>query len=562
MSRNKLILFFLSIFFVLLSLVPSFYELSLVNKIPSERYFLLEHNYLFDFNFYLSRIRQGMEGRWTVTEKYYNKPHKSSLFQIGYLYLGKIGGIFRLGPNAIYHISRVIIGFSFLLLIAFYATKFFNSWWQIIAFLLVGTSGSWPILVNTGTTWRFATYMGWWSVIDSLQRITFIPHILVGQMFILYFIMHFFSSKTSQKVHWMINGLLGWVAGIIFPPTLITVYVTIFILTFLELVFVHTKKGLMLMTIVKWFKDEVLPRIFFIILSIPSLFYLRFGSKELPWSSLALFDIQHRIPLPYGEYARALGSLLPIGIISALLVLMARRKKFFPWVAWIIAVFVLFVIFEKVPEQSPLRFTESAIHIPLGFLATYLFYILWTGTNQLRRLSKLAIRGVLGIVVTAIILMGLGVMGSMILWLSDQAYAKGKGSWKVPIGAQLVYPLDDFMKAIYYFAENTKKEETVLSYVTAGNYIPAYAGNYVYIGHANTPDEDVKEKMAAYFYSGRMKPDEASEFLRKENIAYIFWGPQEKELGTMTDFGSNYDFLKTFYSNPSVTIYKVASSLL
>src|SRR3989338_3090785 len=100
----RVTLFLSCLFFVLLSFVPTFYEYYSRNKIPPERFFVLEHNYNFDYNFYLSRIRQGIEGKWLVREKYYNQPHKSSLFQIIYVYLGKFGGLLGFGPIAIYQI--------------------------------------------------------------------------------------------------------------------------------------------------------------------------------------------------------------------------------------------------------------------------------------------------------------------------------------------------------------------------------------------------------------------------------------------------------------------------
>jgi hypothetical protein len=69
---------FLVIFFVLFSLLPTFYELKQSSDVPSDRSFELVHNYITDYNFYLSRIREGWDGRWTVIERYTNEPHEGS----------------------------------------------------------------------------------------------------------------------------------------------------------------------------------------------------------------------------------------------------------------------------------------------------------------------------------------------------------------------------------------------------------------------------------------------------------------------------------------------------
>lgn len=548
-KKIKITIFLLSVFFVLFSFVPSFYELFHAKDLPKERFFVLEHNYMFDYNFYLSRIREGGEGRWLISEKYYNLPHAGSFFQIVYLYLGKIGSLLNLSVPAVYHLSRLLFGFTLLMLIGIYLLRFFSGWWGIVGFLLIVTSSSWPILIKMGNTWRFATHMGWWSAIDSLQRITFIPHVLIGQIFLVLFIWRFGDNKSLRLLKLMAWGAVGFIAGIIFPPTLIVVYTVFGVLSVVELF--QSKSPRLPKLLRKW-----LPRIVFVLLSFPSLVYLQLMFKVAPWSALALFDVQHRIILPYREYALALGFILPLGVAGLFLALFNKEKKFMTAAAWITSVALLFLIFEKVPQQSPSRFTEAMPYVPLGIFATYLFKTIWDWCQNLKfPLVKLVKIGS-GMAITVTVLMGMGVMASMVLWLTDQAYGKRIGAWQVPIGAQIAYPLKDFMDGVFYLRDHTPKNTVVLGYVTSGNFIPAYAGNYVYIGHANTPDEDSKEKTAALFFSGKMNQNEGKEFLKRERVSYIYFGPQEKELGKVEDLVGIYPFLTSIYFNPKVVIYK------
>lgn len=549
---KKVIFSLLSFLFVIFSFSPSLYEIYSRNKLPAEREFVLEHNYMFDFNFYLSRIRQGQEGRWLVVEKYYNEPHNGSLLQIFYLYLGKVGGIFRLSPTIIYHLSRLIVGFIFLILIASYTRRLFDLKWSIIAFLLVVTAGSFPVLVWGNGFPRFATYMGWWSAIDSLQRISFIPHILLGQIGLLLIIFRFGENKLFKWLKLLMWGIVGFVVGIIFPPTLIVLYVIFIVLSLLELTWQKRKEERILF-FKDWLEEKGISRLVFILFSIPSLVYLQLIVRIPPWSALPLFDIQHRFLLPYKEYFLALGPMLPLGLLGLLLVLYKRELKFYPMIAWVLSIFALFRLFENFPQQSPLRFTEAAIHIPLGILAGYFFQYLLEKLGKHGRWGKRILWGMMGFV----IIMGLGVMVSMMGWLTDQAYSKRLGGWQVPIGAQLVYPLKDFMEGIYYLRDHTNKSAVILGYITAGNYIPAYAGNFVYLGHANTPDEDGKEKIAAKFFRGEMSLIEGSNFLITNRISYIFFGPQEKELGGIDDIMRVYPFLQSLHFNSRVNIYKV-----
>ncbi len=556
-SKTTFILFLLSFLFVIFSFGPSIVEITKKNNLPPWREFVLEHNYMFDYNFYLSRIRQGQEGKFTVVEKYYSEPHQGSLIQVVYLWAGKVGGIFHLDPPTIYHLMRLVFGFLFLFSVGYFVQTFFTGWWAILAFLFIVTAGSYPIPIWFAGFPRFGTYMGWWSVVDSLQRITFIPHILMGQLAFLWFVIIFSKKQKASIQGWVGWGITGFVSGIIFPPVLIMAYAFFFVISLVEFVYLlitHAQERKE--RTLHWLYENVSHRIIFTLLSFPSLVYFNLMFKVMPWSALALFDIQHRMGIPYAEYYNALGIMLPLGFIGAFIAIVKMDKKYFSVVSWIAMIFLLFRIFENVPEQSPLRFTEGAIHIPLGILATLLcMSIVHFLKSKKNAVSKTLLVTTYGLI-TFIIIIGIGVMLSSLAWLSDQVKWKQLASWPVPIGAQLAYPLKDFMQGVYFIRDHTNKNSVILGYITAGNFIPAYAGQYTYIGHANTPDEDGKEKIAAQFFKGEMGTS-GMKFLKDNHVSYVFFGPQEKEIGLLQDLQSAYPYLTPIYANTSVVIYSV-----
>lgn len=541
--------------FVAASFLPSVYEWSISDSLPPERQFFLEHNYLYDYNFYLSRIREGQEGRWLVTEKYYNQPHQASLFQIMYLYMGKIGSWVGMSVPVVYHTARIVWGWLLLVLVGLFVTTVIPGQWGLIGYGIALTAGSWPII---GSGWRLGTYMGWWSVIDSLQRITTLPHVVAGQFFLVLFLWRF-NDYTSphpspfRRGRIFLWGIIGLISGIIFPPTLIVVYAVFLVQSGLELIL--TDAGRTTKTARTWLKTTILSRGVFLLLSAPALLYAQWMFWAMPWQSLALFDIQHRINLPYDQYAGALGPVLPLGIAGLLVAVARKEKKQLLFVSWILAIGMLFLIFEQVPTQSPLRFTEAMLQVPLSILTTYLLAGIWRWSTN--HSVRMVLRGAVLVSLVGLLGMGIAVMWSMELWKMDEAVAKGKGTWPVPLGNQLAYPLKDFMAGVYYLRDHAPKDAVVLSYITAGNYIPAYAGQYVYIGHANTPDEDKKEPIAASFFSGKMTQEEAQSFVRREHISFVFFGPQERALAAGKSVAEEYPFLERVFTNSQVTLYRV-----
>src|SRR3989344_1896602 len=98
----------LSFLFLLTSYIPNFYEASIANLLPSDRVMTpAEHMYTYDYNVYLSKIKQGIEGRWNVVDKYDNNPDQKGVFlQMIYLISGKIGGLFGFSPGLTFHLLR------------------------------------------------------------------------------------------------------------------------------------------------------------------------------------------------------------------------------------------------------------------------------------------------------------------------------------------------------------------------------------------------------------------------------------------------------------------------
>lgn len=536
--------------FVLFSLAPTFYELSTAGFLHPERKFELVHNFPTDYNFYLSRIREGLEGRWTVVEKYTSEPHAGSLIHELYLLMGRVGRMVRVPygrAGDVYHVARVVLAVTLLTLIAEFCKKASGvsraPSFSFLAFLLAVTAASFPILTSVDGIPRFGGYMPWWSVMDSLQRITFLPHLLAGQSLMLFLVLALSDRETmSKRTNVVILGIVAFVLGMIFPPGLIFLYGVIGIIGCIQDLWDRKIHWSMWLT---W--GSV------VLISSAALLYLALMTSVYPWKRLTELDIIHPLPFDYWEYVKAVGVMGPLGLMGLIVAFVRKEKLLIPTMAWVIAWGVFLVLFHFVPQQSPLRFSEMIPHVPLGILTCYLFYKAYAA-NSLRMY-----RPILAYVPVVLVLLGFGQMYSSYLWQKDFVDHKVVATLPlVPIGSYVMYPLNDFYTAMLFIEDSTPRDAIILSETTAGNYLPVYSGNTVYVGHDNTVSAERKRGEVNTFYSGQMTISAARAFLAAHRIEMIYFGPQEREDAGGKELTAFYPFLTEGYRNSFVTVYRVA----
>lgn len=539
--------------FVLFSFLPSVYELSRSSTLHPERSFELVHNFPTDFNFYLSRIREGLDGRWTVVERYTSEPHQGSFVHEAYLLMGQLGRFVHVPfyrASDIYHVARVVFGATLLSAIAWWCRRVFagKEVPALFAFLLAVTASSWPKLVavvNTSvvsatvdniSSWRLGGYMAWWSVMDSLQRITFIPHLVIGQILMIA-VVGLLSAGAAKKSsgNAAFLGILLFVLGMIFPP---------------GFVFVAGVIG------VQWVlsgmkKKDVLPYVIVFFIGGVSLYYLMQITSVYPWKRLAEVDIIRPLPFDYLEYVRAVGPILVTGIAGLLVVLFRRDKALYSAVSWVIAWGIFLIVFQFIPQQSPLRFSEMIPHVPLAILSAYVFVTL--PKNQMWRR--------VGVWCAALfILLGTFHMYSSLLWQTDFVDHKIRATLPlVPTGSYVMYPLNDVLSAMWYLYDHAPHDTVIMSETTAGNYIPAVTGQRVYIGHDNTVAFEQKQESVHRFFSGAMSEHEARSLMQAAGSSYVYFGPQEREEAAGRDLSDLYPFMRVIYQNTFVTLYKVTN---
>ena len=290
--------------------------------------------------------------------------------------------------------------------------------------------------------------------------------------------------------------------------------------------------------------------VLFISVLLPIL-YIKITTSIYPWKTLLDFDQQNRISVNIIDYILTLGPVFFIGMAGLILVLIKKKQEFLSLVTWIIGASILLILFKFFPYASELRFVQTANHIPLAILSVYFINFLFVKyKNSIIRYSTY-------IVVFFTIILGLVQIYFSVKSQTQFIFQRARATIPlVPYPPQVMYPLTDFYNGLKWLENNTSHQTVVLSKITAGNYIPAYSGNFVYLGHSGeTPDYNNRSEKVNEFFSGNLLEKQALEFLKTENISYIFYGPQEKENSSKNI--NIYSFLTSVYQSPFVTIYKI-----
>jgi len=545
---KKYFVFIFAYFILLLSFVPNFYEVSVANLLPPDRTIVWgEHNYTYDYNVYLSKIRQGQEGRLSVVDKYDNNPNQKGVFlQMFYLLSGKLTKIFGLSPVLSYHLLRTFMAVFWIMTIIFLNVYFLRKLSLInLGVVLSLLTASFPIFYRFENQWWVTFYMNWWQELDILKRISFIPHDTFNYISIsVLSILLSLTSKNKSNKYLPIICLILFISVFIQPSSAL--------LFLVSWILYHT-------IIILWSrsfeKDKIIKllkqtSVIFIAVLIP-IIYIKTATSNYPWKSLLDFDQKNRLSVNIKEYVLTLGPIFFTGMAGLILVLFKKKRELLSLATWIIGVSVLLILFKFFSYQSELRFVQTANHIPLAILSVYFInYLIIKFKNTIIRYS-------IYIVIIFIVFLGLAQayfsLKSQTQFINQRALATLP---LVPYPPQVMYPLNDFYNGLKWLEINTDHQTVVLSKITAGNYIPAYSGNFVYLGHgAETPHFDDRVNKVDEFFIGNLPEKQAFEFLKTENISYVFYGPQEKE-NSSKDIGV-YSFLMPVYQTLLVTIYKI-----
>src|SRR3989344_2142750 len=489
-------------------------------------------------NTYLNWMHQAKEGKILFELRQTPEQVKPLLFNPLFLFLGKFSALTELSLIFTHHLFRIIFGFLLLITIYYFISIFIKDKpTRKIAFLFSTIASGfgyilWLFLkLVQNPPYFFSESIAYSSRIVPLEIATpemntfasiyVYPHFVFALILILLTYLLFYLGWTKNKLRFiLLASLTSFVLAIIHPYDLIPILAITFIFS--------------LVTFIKERQLNKIPKYFlFVTASIIPLFYHLFVLSQPIYNSWKNININlSPNPLSY---------IIGFGLLFILsLYYLFHSKKEFDYsklflCTWIIINFLLLYA----PLNNQRRFV-MALQIPLAIIsAITLFSII---------LPKLSNKKLL------IFLIFIIVIPSNALILLKDSYIATKNQSDY-IENQKRYLYNEEFGALNWLSLNTKPDEIVLSAPVTSLQILGISGNKVFISERYiTVNFSQKQENVKQFFAASTEPQKI-KLLQDYNISYLYYGPEEKQLGSFSPDSVSY--LKEIFNNSKVKIYKI-----
>lgn len=134
------------------------------------------------------------------------------------------------------------------------------------------------------------------------------------------------------------------------------------------------------------------------------------------------------------------------------------------------------------------------------------------------------------------------------VWATDlRVYAQRTFPYHVPT---------PYWNAFAQIASKLPESEGVLSSFSVGNFVPAYTGRFVYVGHLDQSlNRSDRQRRLIWFFSLRPTCRERASFMRGRGLGVLFFSPYERELGPFNP--SDCPQFETMFSQGEVSLLRL-----
>ena len=492
-----------------------------------------------DMHSYGMWLRQASQGHWLFRDQYEPVPHPRGYFNICWNLFGHLGGALNLSLPETFQLMRW--GSVFLLVGAFVRLSYdlIEEKWirrcMISLFGLGGSYGGWLLLLNRGQlaySELIHRAADLWSPIHPFFSIMFVPHFSFAlAWFLLANTAWLAGKKTKNKSLYLTSTLCIMIAGLTHPFEMLTFGATVVGVTFLERAQLHKEKQ-------DWYSLIPLLGVFSVVLYDFWLTHLHPVFRI--WRNASGGDRPLWLMLTGG------GPVLWVGLLE-LLRLIQHPRHLEIKERWLLVwgSLSLVLLYSRLLPNA-FGFSTSML-LPHYFLAGRWLSRFWKGSGIGVRMGILLVT--LGLTVTSLCL----------LWqasvlpeteLSRALFARNKADLY-----QLFVPLP-VKGGMEWLGEHAGENEVILGAWETLLQIPTYSDAFVFVGHKDmSSDRTRKKEEIEQFFDRTTSNGWRKEFLIRERIAYVFWGPKERALGAFQP--ATLSLLNPVYSTEGVVVYSV-----
>jgi hypothetical protein len=447
---------------------------------------------------YLAKMREGVESQWLFYLPYSIEPGKGTFIFIFFLFLGHLSRWFGIPPIVLYHAVRFLgsitmFSTAFVLVAKFIKNKT-HRWWAF-SLILIGGGFGWlaiPFGLLPSDLW----------IVESIPFLTAYANAhfpLAATLFLLLII--FMISVIKPIGVWMGAAfLVSTLLATIQPFSMIPLFVFLFIWLIWETWIQVKGQNVGEIKI----REKWLVYLAIILGAIPWFAYDFWITLTHP--EIGAWNAQNITPSPpIVEYIFGFGGVLLIATIGLLRGHFKDTRAGRMLMVWgIVQAILLYAPFGLQRRLS------MGLYFSLVILAVMTLERLIQNKSRLRFTFMTLL---LLSIPSNLVVVGSGIAGVM------------------QIDPMVVLDQSE-VEAYQWLSSNAEPGEIVLAGPIAGNRIPAYANLKVFYGH---PFETVNaEEQMAFIeqaYTSEDGIDRTYEKLRELGVSYVFYGPEEKELG-------------------------------
>lgn len=488
----------------------------------------------------LTMVQRGYGGEWLkrsfTTSTIVSKPF---LIKTEFFIVGQIARLLSVNPILMYKISLFISSILYILIVwLIISGTFTDSSLRISAYFLILLSTG-VLIPGIRTAWDKAGGEAMVFQRMTLQQL----HYQLGAILTVLSI-YFFSKtlQTKRKLYLFLSCFIALLTAQIFSPAAMVNVLAILIYQIIKKIkdkrLIFTRSELLFSGIFIFFSG--IPMVQFLYAS-------RFYDFNLMRATEMLFDPKYI----FLDYPTLIGPIF-VSIVFLPYLIKKTDNYILLCISWVFAHPIMMFLISPKLSINPQRFIQMPYYFFWGIITVISLQII---SKKIREKygNKPAITIIVLFLITTVIF-------SIPMYIKSYGYMTERKSTDY---FDLGYPYSGDVAAYKQMTTLIPARSIVLSDQYAGLLMQAFApvdayGSFWMEQLLLSGSYEIMLP-ARRFYSGLMDKDEAEQFIRNNNINYVFFGNMERAHSLYNGNGTqlNYDFLEKIYDNGQASIYKV-----